>query len=180
MSFSVLRSACVVLSFDVRRSTCVVLSFDVRRSTFVVLSFDVRRSAFVVRHNSCSLEGVGARRFQELEAWRLSDELKREVYALLETKVASSDFRFCAQMRESAASAPRNIAEGFGRFRPAPFAQFVEIAIGSIMETQDALKDGVDRRYFTEDGIARARSLAERSLQVSVKLLRYLKSRRHT
>ncbi|OFW19990.1 MAG: hypothetical protein A3H97_22515 [Acidobacteria bacterium RIFCSPLOWO2_02_FULL_65_29] len=116
-----------------------------------------------------------AKRFEDLEAYQRADELKREVYALLATQTASKDFKFCSQLREAAASAPRNIAEGFGRFRPAPFAQFMEIAIASTMETQVSIQDGVDRHHFTRDQTSRARSLAERSLQVSTKLLKYLK-----
>ena len=116
-----------------------------------------------------------AKRFEDLEAFQVAVELKREVYALIATEPASKDFKFCNQIRESAASAPRNIAEGFGRFRPAPFAQFMAIAIASTMETQVSLNDGVDRGHFTLESTAHARSLAERSLQVSTKLMKYLK-----
>ena len=118
---------------------------------------------------------VVANRFEDLEAWRIADELKREVYALVATRPASKDFKFCNQIRESAASPTRNIAEGFGRFRPGPFAQFMEIAIGSTMETQNSLKDGIDRGYFTVESIDRASKLARRCIQVSTKLLLYLK-----
>ena len=116
-----------------------------------------------------------AKRFQDLVAFQLADELKREVYALIATGSASKDFKFCTQIRESAASSSRNIAEGFGRFRPAPFAQFMEFAIASTMETQVSLQDGIDRGYFTVETTARARSLAERSVKVSTRLLKYLK-----
>jgi four helix bundle protein len=141
----------------------------VLRSRFVVLI----RSAFGSRIAFDA--GMVARRFEDLEAYQLADKLKREVYALLATGSASKDFRFCNQLRESAASSPRNIAEGFGRFRPAPFAHFMEFAIASTMETQVSLQDGVDRGYFTADSIATALSLSERSIKVSTKLLTYLK-----
>jgi four helix bundle protein len=118
---------------------------------------------------------MGARRFEELEAWRISDNLKREVYALLASGSVRRDFNFCQQLREAAASAPRNIAEGFGRFRPAPFAQFMEVAVGSMMETQALLNDGVDRGHFTTEQIAIALDLAGQSLRLSTKLLLYLK-----
>jgi four helix bundle protein len=135
--------------------------------------FDVRRSGRGMVH--AWHIAVVANTFQDLEAWRLADELKREVYALVATSPASKDFRFCNQIRESAASASRNIAEGFGRFRPGPFAQFMEIAIGSTMETQASLKDRVDRGYFTVKSIERASQLAQRCIQVSTTLLLYLK-----
>jgi len=59
-----------------------------------------------------------ARRYEDLDAWQLADELKREVYALIASGPVVRDVKFCDQIRDSAASNARNIAEGFGRFRP--------------------------------------------------------------
>ena len=119
-----------------------------------------------------------ARRYEDLEAWQLAEQTKREVYALLSRGTAARDLKFGQQLREAAASVPRNLAEGFGRFRPTAFAPFVEIAIASAMETQYGLKDGVDRGHFTNDAIAPSLALAERTIQVATKLLLYLKRSR--
>ena len=116
-----------------------------------------------------------ARRYEELEAWQIADALKREVYALIATGEAAKDFDFRNQIRDSAASNSKNIAEGFGRFRPGPFAQFMEFALASAMETQDSLKDGVDRGYFTPERVATALTLADRSIKCSTRLIVYLK-----
>ena len=118
----------------------------------------------------------GVRRYEDLEAWQIADELKREVYALTETGPASKDFKFRDQIRASAASSTKNIAEGFGRFRPAENAHFVEFSVASAMETKDSLKDGVDRGHFTPARVARAQELAERSIQCSTRFIVYLKS----
>jgi four helix bundle protein len=120
---------------------------------------------------------MSAKRYEDLEAWQIADELKREVYALTETGPAAKDFKFRDQIRDSAASNSKNISEGFGRFRPAPFARFMEFAVSSAMETKDSLKDGVDRGYFTPERVAPAQKLAERSIQCSTKLIVYLKDR---
>lgn len=119
---------------------------------------------------------MGVRRYEDLEAWQIADELKREVYALTATGRASKDLEFRNQIRDSAASSTKNIAEGFGRFRPADFARFMEFSVASTMETKDSLKDGVDRGYFAPERTQRARELAERSVQVSTKFIVYLKS----
>ena len=118
----------------------------------------------------------GVKRYEDLKAWQIADELKREVYALTETGPASRDFKFCNQIRDSAASSTKNIAEGFGRFRPAENAHFVEYAVASAMETKDSLKDGVDRGHFIPERARRAQELAERSIQCSTKFILYLKS----
>ena len=119
---------------------------------------------------------MSAKRFEDLEAWQLANELKIEVYSLIKDGPAAKDFEFRNQIRDSAASATKNIAEGFGRFRPKVFAKFMEYAVGSLMETQDSLKDGVDRGYFTPDRVAPAQKLAVRAIQVSKKFIVYLKT----
>jgi four helix bundle protein len=118
----------------------------------------------------------GVKRYEDLEAWQIADELKREMYALTETGPASRDFEFRNQIRASAASSTKNIAEGFGRFSPGDNARFVEISIASTMETKDSLKDGVDRGHFLPERVARAHQLAERSIQCSTRFIVYLKS----
>jgi four helix bundle protein len=116
-----------------------------------------------------------AQTFQDLEAWQLATSLKLEVYKLTSSDRARSDLDYCRQIRKSAASSSRNIAEGFGRFRPRPFAQYMEFSIGSTQETHDALLDGVHRGHFTAENIAPALRLVDRCLKVSTKLLLYLK-----
>lgn len=118
---------------------------------------------------------MGVRRFQDLEAWQLANALKIEVYRLTKEGRVTRDREYCRQIRNSAASSSRNIAEGFGRFRPRPFAQFMEFSIASTHETHDALLDGVDQEHLTVSQIAPALSLVERCLRVSTKLLLYLK-----
>ncbi len=152
-------------------------SFYVLRSAFYVLRSTFRRSTLRANHG-CQLKSIAAlgttrafaarmiaRKFQDLEAWQLANALKLEVYKLIKSDPARSDHEYCRQIRKSAASSPRNIAEGFGRFRPRPFAQYMEFSIGSTQETHDALLDGVDRSYFTAPKIATALKLADRCLQ---------------
>jgi len=117
----------------------------------------------------------GVRRYEDLDAWQLADELKREVYALTDAGPAAKDLVFRKQIRNSAASNTKNIAEGFGRFNPGDFAHFVEIALASAMETKDSLKDGIDRGYFIPGRVVTAQRLAERSIKCSTKFIVYLK-----
>jgi four helix bundle protein len=117
-------------------------------------------------------------KFEDLDAWKVADELRLEVYALTATGPASQDFKFCSQIRDAASSATRNISEGFGRFYPGDFAHFVDFSIASVMEIQDGLRDGVARRHFTADQTRKAHSLTVRCLQVSKGLKRYLHSAR--
>ena len=78
---------------------------------------------------------VGAHSFYELDAWQLSNDLKLGVYGLPRDPDVQRDGEFRAQIQNAAASAPRNIAEGFGRYLPREFSQYLRIANGSLMET---------------------------------------------
>jgi four helix bundle protein len=174
-----------------RRSTFDVLgssfAFVVRRSSFIVRGswFVVRGSWFVVRGSRFAVQlgmpyeqphGMpGVKRYEDLEVWQLADELKREVYALTDTGPAAKDAGFRSQIRDSAASSTKNIAEGFGRFQPGDFAHFMEFSVSSTMETKDSLKDGVDRGYFIPQRVAAAQQLAERCIKCSTKFIVYLK-----
>ena len=119
-------------------------------------------------------QSMGARTFGELDAWRLSNELKVRIYELLVSGAAARDLEFRNQIRNAAASAPRNIAEGFGRYLPRDFSQYLRIANGSLMETSNHLQDGVDRGYFTLEQIADLQILARRASAATTGLIRYL------
>ncbi len=116
----------------------------------------------------------GVRRYEDLIAWQLAYELQREVFALTATGTAALDFKFRDQIRESTASAARNIAEGFGRFRPLEFARFLVIARGSLTESHHHLRDGHDRGYFTAEDHSRLALLAGRTAIATTRLIRYL------
>jgi len=117
-----------------------------------------------------------AQRFQDLEAWQLASEVKREVFSLTESGPAGRDFEFRDQIRGAAASAPRNIAEGFGRFRPKEFARGCEVANGELSETENCLIDGKDRKYFATADADRVIALTIRARMVNTRLLLYLRT----
>ncbi len=118
---------------------------------------------------------MGVRRYEELQCWQLARALKKEAYAVTDRLPAKRDFNFCDQLRASARSAPSNIAEGFGRFRPTEFAHFLQIAKASLVETHNHLQDGLDLGYLSEHEWVALKSLAERSIGATTKLIVYLR-----
>jgi four helix bundle protein len=117
---------------------------------------------------------VGVRRYQDLIAWQLARELERRVFAFTATMPPSVDFDYCRQIRKSSSSAPRNIAEGFGRFWPAEFARFIRIARGSLEETKDHVEAAFERGYISETERAELITLGNRALGASTRLAQYL------
>jgi four helix bundle protein len=80
------------------------------------------------------------------------------------------------QLADAAASAPRNIAEGFGRYYHPDFARFARIAKASEEEVLNHLLDAKRKGDITivecEDGIHSAR----KALKAINGLIRYLDS----
>jgi four helix bundle protein len=118
----------------------------------------------------------GAGRFEDLVVWQLSVELRDRIVTLTREGRIAKDFKFCAQIRDASSSAPRNIAEGFGRFKPKPFAQFLRIARGSLDETRNHLLDGQRRRYFDDEEVSRLVALQNRASAAITGLIKYLES----
>jgi four helix bundle protein len=87
-----------------------------------------------------------------------------------------TDWRFRDQVRDAAASAPRNVAEGFGLFKPRLFARHVRIARGSLAETKNHIQDARARGLLTSDESAELLLLCHRALGATTGLLRYLDS----
>jgi four helix bundle protein len=119
-----------------------------------------------------------ARHFTELDCWQLANDLKLKIYAVSERPALKRDRDYYDQIRDAAASGPRNIAEGFGRHTDPDFARFLDVARGSLMECQNHLKDGVDRGYLTQTECDELLILAKRSCGAVAGLQRHLRRRR--
>jgi four helix bundle protein len=119
---------------------------------------------------------AGAKRYEDLVVWQLSVRLRDEIFRLTATGRSARDFRFRDQIRDASSSPPRNIAEGFGRFKPRAFASFLRIARGSLQETRAHLQDGAGRGYFTDADIQPLLRLQLRALSACTKLIKYLDS----
>jgi four helix bundle protein len=114
---------------------------------------------------------MAVHRFEDLICWQLAYELRREVFAFTATPPASRDFKFCDQIRDSSASAPRNIAEGFGHIRPREFGRYLGIARASLMETRNHLRDGRDCGYINEALASRLTNLCRAALRATTNLM---------
>jgi four helix bundle protein len=121
---------------------------------------------------------MGVRRFEDLVVWRLSRDLQDAVFAFTARPPACHDAKYCDQIRESSRSAPRNVAEGFGRYAPRDFARFLTIAVASLHETKNHLRDGHDRRYLQEEHYEQLFRLTLRAIKAGNRLLRYLRTAR--
>jgi len=119
---------------------------------------------------------AGANRPEELAAWQLAWELKQRVYAFTRTGEVARDRDFCTDIRRAARSAPHNTCEGFYRFSPADFAQFLSFARGSLGEVRDQLLHALDEKFLNDAQFAELLLLVNRAIGANTKLQAYLRT----
>lgn len=89
--------------------------------------------------------------FYKLDVWKLGMKIVNEIYSM--TKNFPNDEKFClvAQIRRSAISIPLNIAEGSAKRTNKDFANFVRIALGSLMETMTCVEIALEQKYVNKE-----------------------------
>lgn len=117
-----------------------------------------------------------AKDFTELICWQLATELKAGVHNMIARPAVAKDLNFCDQIRQSARSAPANIAEGFGRYDPPEFRRYLGIAVGSLKETQNHLRDALGLRYINLEECRELTHLARRARSATLALMEYLET----
>ena len=71
---------------------------------------------------------------KDLDVWKESMNLAREVYLLTQTFPKEERYGITSQIRRSAVSIPSNIAEGAARSSDKEYIQFLYISLGSLAE----------------------------------------------
>ena len=90
------------------------------------------------------------RTFKELEVWKQTRELRKELAQLVKRFPSDEKFKLKDQMIRASRSVTANIAEGYGRFHYQENIQFSRVSRGSLNELQDHLSVAVDEVYITE------------------------------
>ncbi len=90
----------------------------------------------------------GGRGHYKLEGWKISRELVRDIYLLTQKFPKEERFGLTAQMRRAAVSIASNIAGGAARAGVKEFAQFLNVARGSLSELETQLLISTDLGYI--------------------------------
>jgi four helix bundle protein len=121
----------------------------------------------------CCVCGMTAvRRPEDLFAWRLCRQLSDIVYEITEAGPCLKDREFRNQIREAAEASAPLIAEGFARFKPGVFVNYLRMACGEIAEVQSKLDSAKAKGYFTADQQAKAEAIAQHAMAVTTLLLK--------
>lgn len=117
-------------------------------------------------------------KFEELDVWKLSRELVKEIYSAAKTLSFSKDFGLTNQITRASVSVMSNIAEGFERKSNTEFMQYLFIAKGSAAEVRSQLYVSYDLNYINKEQFDLLISKAEiisKSLSGFIKYMKSLK-----
>lgn len=89
------------------------------------------------------------RAHKKLDVWQESVALATHIYEITEAFPKSEVYGLASQMRRAAVSVPSNIAEGAARLSSKEFAQFLNIAGGSLSELDTQIEIAYNLNYIT-------------------------------
>ena len=89
--------------------------------------------------------------YKKLDAYIVAKELVKMVYNATKRFPDEEKFVLCNQIRRAAISVPSNIAEGLSRSAVKEQCHFLDIAFGSLMETDCQLEIAKDLNYISSD-----------------------------
>jgi four helix bundle protein len=116
------------------------------------------------------------RHYRELICWQLATELRDRIIGITDRPQVRRRHKFCDQVDKSTRSAPANIAEGFDRTNR-QFVAYLDIALGSLRETETHLDEALRRRFVSATECADLKTLAKRSAKAANELKHYLERR---
>jgi four helix bundle protein len=114
-------------------------------------------------------------RFEDIQAWQLSRQLVKNIYATTSKRSFSKDHGLKDQMQRAAVSTMANIAEGFERYSNKEFIQYLNIARGSMGEVRSHLCVALDLNYIDDKEFGILKEKAEHISKSIWNLIKYLK-----
>lgn len=117
------------------------------------------------------------KRFEELECWRSSRKLTKEIFLISDTGELRKDFELKGQLRSAALSIMNNIAEGFGRYSDKEFIRFLNVAQSSGLEVKSMLYLLGDLNYLNQDQLGVLMQEVNKTISLTLGLLRYLNNK---
>ena len=113
--------------------------------------------------------------FEEIEAYRLARELRKELSIFCRRFPAEERYRLADQIVRASRSVTANIAEGFGRHHHQENVQFCRQGRGSLMELMDHLGCALDEGYATREEYEHLCGLTGKALKVLNGYIAYLR-----
>jgi four helix bundle protein len=115
------------------------------------------------------------KRFEELDCWKESRSLCKEIYGYARSPLFCKDFRLAGQITAAAVSIMSNICEGFDSLSNKEFIRFLTYSRRSCSEVQSCLYVALDQEYINEEDFEASYSQCKKIRKMIDWLIRYLK-----
>lgn len=119
------------------------------------------------------------KKFEDIKTWQKAREVTRLVYKISRDKEFARDFGLRDQIRRASVSIMVNIAEGHGRRSDKEFANFLNMARGSVEEVQSHLYVALDQSYIEQTDFSHLYDLLEEISRMVVALSQHLRGISH-
>ena len=91
------------------------------------------------------------RTYRDLDIWKTSIQLVKDVYKLTEQFPKQEMYGLVSQMRRAGISITSNVAEGFRRYHNKEYKQFLFVSLGSCAELETQATIAKELEYISED-----------------------------
>jgi four helix bundle protein len=113
---------------------------------------------------------------EDIGAWQRAEELCTLVRTLCLRSSFVGDEKLRGQLLDAGRSGPRNIAEGFGRWKHGDFARFVRMAKASEVELLNHFGEALKCRHITKEEHDRLDHAAKKAIKAANGLIRWLEN----
>jgi four helix bundle protein len=117
-------------------------------------------------------------RLEDIQAWQKARQATRLVYQVTAEERFARDYGLRDQIQRASVSIMANIAEGFGRRSDKEFANFLNIAHGSVTEVQSHPYVALDLNYIDEASFKDLYALLDEISRMTLSLAQRLRGSR--
>ena len=116
-------------------------------------------------------------RFEDLNCWKLSRTLVKDIYSVSNIGSFRKDFGLRDQIQRASVSIMTNIAEGFARYNTKDSIRFLNFSQSSASEVRSLLYVAEDLNYITKEEVEDLRSRAIECKKMALALIKHMNSR---
>src|SRR5947208_8640530 len=113
-------------------------------------------------------------RLEEIQVWKKARQLTKKIYEITANGDFAKDYGLRNQIQRASVSIMANIAEGFGRRSDKEFANFLNMAHGSVSEVQSHLYVALDLAYINQMSFTELNGLLGEVSRMSLVLAQHL------
>ncbi len=114
--------------------------------------------------------------FEDIQAWQKARLVTRMIYEVTAEGNFARDYGLRDQVRRASVSVMANIAEGFGRRSDKEFANFLNMAHGSVSEVQSHLYVALDLNYIDQTSFTKLNNLLDEVSRMILVLAQHLRA----